>query len=353
MKAASFPDVITYEAEINFLTTKGIIKGFEDGTFKPKKSLTRLQAIDMLLRMKGITDYTAPDPQLTDMDKDKYGYGIVAKAVQLGIISGKTAPDGTKYFDPNNDLTRGQMAKILVKANNIPINNDFSFPDVTSTNDFKEYISTMAAERITGGYEDGTFRPSQTLSRAHFAVFVARMLDDKFKPTIINGAGSYKLDKKKVYTWEYQDEGKRFTSKIMAATSSYDGPANWDLWTEMSENSSGYFITLENDDGLYEVTCHYVGGVVCLDGPEAKYQSLQYPLYVGGKWKTSTGGEHATTHNVQSINRTLKTRAGTFDHVVEVTDSDGWTYYYARDVGIIKSLDNGKVFAELIKLENK
>lgn len=352
-KAASFPDVISYEAEISYLAGKNIIRGFEDGTFGPTKSLTRLQAVDMLLRAKGITDYAAPDPQFTDMKKGKYGYEIVAKAVQLGIISGKVNKDGTKYFDPQNNLTRGQMAKILVEAEGLTINRDYPFSDVPKTNDFHDYISTMAAERITGGYEDGTFKPSQTLSRAHFAVFTARMLDDKFKPAIINGAGSYMLDKKKVYTWKYNDEGEIFTSKISASDLVYEGPENLGLWSESGEEGDGYFITLEDEKGLYEITCHYVDGISCQESAANPYTGLQYPLYVGASWETSNGGQHAITHTVQSINRTVTTKAGTFKNVVEVTDSDGWTFFYARNVGIIKSLENEKVFAELIKLENR
>lgn len=352
-EAVSFPDVVTNKEEINYLVNKKIITGYTDGTFGPANPLTRLQAVEMLLRAKGITDYTAPDPQMTDMQKGKYGYEIVSKAVQLGIISGKTNKDGSKYFDPANSLTRGQMAKILVEADGLTINKSFSFPDVPVSNDFHDYISTMAAERITGGYEDGTYKPAQTLSRTHFAVFVARMLDDKFKPENVNGVGSYLLDKNKVYTWEYNDEGDIFTSKIKTSELPFEGPANWNLWTEIGKEESGYFITMEDSMGLFETTCHFIDGVVCDSNAESKYDALRYPLYVGESWKTSNGGQHAITNKVQSINRTIKTRAGTFNNVVEVTDSEGWTYYYARNVGIIKSLENGKVFAELIKLENK
>ena len=119
VKAAGFSDVLKYKEEINYLTERGIIRGFEDGTFGPTKPLTRLQAVQMLLKAKGITDFTAPNPLMTDMTPGKYGYEEVAKAVQLGIISGKTAKDGSKYFDSGNHLTRGQMAKILVEADRL------------------------------------------------------------------------------------------------------------------------------------------------------------------------------------------------------------------------------------------
>lgn len=350
VKAASFPDVSQYEAEINYLTEKKVIQGFPDGTFGPRKPLTRLQAVQMLLRAKGITDFTAPNPGLTDMTEGKYGYEEVAKAVQLGIISGKTAQDGSKYFDPRNYLTRGQLAKVLVEADGLTINRNYSFPDVAPSNGFRDYISTMAAERITGGFEDGTYKPLQNVSREHFAVFTARMLDDKFKPTLVNGTGSYVLDKTKTYTWEYYDEGQTFTSQATHSNVAYEGSPNWDLWREDGAGGSGYFITLENDEGLFELTCHYIDGVYCGNASDGSYKALEYPLYVGKKWSASTDEYNDALHTVVSINRTVTTKAGTFKKVVEVTDSDGWTYFYARDVGLIQSLENGIVFAELIKL---
>ncbi|MFS0689415.1 S-layer homology domain-containing protein [Sporosarcina sp. 179-K 8C2 HS] len=180
--AKGFSDVTQYEDEINFLTGREIINGFPDGTFKPKNDLTRLQAITMILREKGITDFTAPDPGFTDIKPGNHGYERVAKAVQLGFISGKTDKHGKKYFDAGAPLTRGQMAKILVEGYQLPKTKDVTFEDVPVGNGFKDYISVLASENITTGYLDGSFGPNNKLSRQHFAAFMARMLDDKFKP---------------------------------------------------------------------------------------------------------------------------------------------------------------------------
>ena len=182
VSAKGFSDVTQYEDEINFLTGKEIINGYPDGTFKPKNDLTRLQAITMILREKGITDFTAPDPGFTDIKPGNHGYDRVSKAVELGFISGKTDKNGNKYFDAGAPLTRGQMAKILVEGYQLPKTKDVTFTDVPVGNGFKDYISVLASQNITTGYLDGSFGPNNKLSRQHFAVFMARMLDDKFKP---------------------------------------------------------------------------------------------------------------------------------------------------------------------------
>ncbi|MEK5067744.1 amidase family protein [Sporosarcina sp. FSL K6-1508] len=49
-----FKDVSSFVDEIMYLTVKGIIKGYPDGTFKPNDPITRLQAIQLILKEKGI-----------------------------------------------------------------------------------------------------------------------------------------------------------------------------------------------------------------------------------------------------------------------------------------------------------
>ncbi|WP_438315865.1 S-layer homology domain-containing protein [Sporosarcina sp. FA9] len=347
---ANFPDVFQYEQEISYLTNKNIIRGFPDGTFGPTKSLTRLQAVQMLLKSKNITDFAAPNPMLTDMTIGKYGYEEVAKAVELGIISGKTAKDGTKYFDPGSPLTRGQMAKIIVEAGKLPKKNASYFTDVLPSNGFHDYISTLAEERITGGYEDGTYRPNLNVTRQHFAVFVARMLDEKFKPDKQGTDKNYLLNKKMVYTWTYYDEGKSFVSTTRYTNLKYDGVLGADLWKETSGDGAAYYLVKEDETGLYEYSCVDIGTISC-DLKQDPYVALEYPLIEGKVWGSLESKHDPTVYTVVSTNRTVTTKAGIFKNVVEVKDSSGWFYFYAPNVGLVKTVDNGTLFSELVKLE--
>lgn len=179
--ASTFKDVYKYKEEIHFLTSKGIITGYKDGTFKPENPINRLQAVQMILREKGITNYTAPNPHFSDLQPGDYGYNEVAKAVSMGLISGKSdSASGRKYFDPYGTLTRAQMAKILVLAYDLEGKHNRNFYDVPRDDWAYEFVSALAANKITTGYGDGSFRPSINLSRQHFAVFMARNLDDRF-----------------------------------------------------------------------------------------------------------------------------------------------------------------------------
>lgn len=178
-QATTFKDVTLYKDEITYLAERNIIHGYGDGTFGPERNLTRLQAVIMILREKDIVDLTAPNPNFTDLNPGDYGYEFVAKAVELGFIGGKTATDGSKSFDPHGALTRGQMAKILAEGYDLTKTKDYSFVDVGDTHWAKDYVSILASEDITTGYQDGTFKPEAKLQRQHFAVFMARLLQNR------------------------------------------------------------------------------------------------------------------------------------------------------------------------------
>lgn len=182
--AIAFRDVNVYENEISYLAELGIIKGYHNHMFKPKENITRLQAVRMILRAKEVTDFTAPNPNFTDVQPGSHGYEEISKAVAMGIISGKTAEDGTKYFDVSGPVTRGQMAKIISESYGLEKVEDINFKDVPPTNGYKDYISILASENITIGYSDETFRPNNRLTREHFAVFMARLLDTKYRPIL-------------------------------------------------------------------------------------------------------------------------------------------------------------------------
>lgn len=178
-----FKDVNSFVDEIEYLAAKGIIQGYTDGTFKPNNSVTRLQAVRMILREKGINDFSAiVNPGFIDVKPGDNGYEEIAKAVELGIISGKVNAQGQKYFDLNGNLTRSQAAKILVSAYDFKGTSPAEFKDVSKEHWAYDVVSVLAANNIAAGYADGTFKPSINLSRQHFAAFMARCLDDQFKP---------------------------------------------------------------------------------------------------------------------------------------------------------------------------
>jgi competence protein ComEC len=180
--AKVFSDVTHYESEVGFLTGREIIKGYNN-KFRPNDSIKRIQAVQMILREKQVSLTGAPDPGLTDMKPGDYGYEEVAKAIEMGFIGGKTDPrTGKKYFDSFGTLTRAQMSKVLSIAYGLSGVYPGDFKDVPKDDWAHEYVEALAKNNITTGYPGNLFKPNQALTRQHFAVFMARMLNDEFKP---------------------------------------------------------------------------------------------------------------------------------------------------------------------------
>ncbi|MGM9923589.1 MAG: S-layer homology domain-containing protein [Bacillus sp. (in: firmicutes)] len=179
-QAASFKDVSTnyrFYDEINYLTGKGIITGYPDGTFKPEQTVTRAAAAMMIGRALDL-DGTQRKTKFKDVNSTMVASGYIQSAVEKGIISG--FPDGT--FKPNQSVTRGQLAIFLAKAFQLEKTATVTFKDVSPSMAAYPYIGKLVAANITTGYEDNTYRPNIAVTRGQFSAFMARALDPKFIP---------------------------------------------------------------------------------------------------------------------------------------------------------------------------
>ena len=93
-----------------------------------------------------------------------------------GITNGCTPPDNDR-FCPDRDVSRAEMAAFLIRAMGL---DDFllpyqgTFTDVAEGQWYTPYVETLAAQGVTTGYLDGTYRPDSTVSRAEMAVFLVR-----------------------------------------------------------------------------------------------------------------------------------------------------------------------------------
>ncbi|OAT72174.1 S-layer homology domain-containing protein [Parageobacillus thermoglucosidasius] len=160
--------------EIEFLSSKGIIKGYNDGTFKPDEPVKRVQAAVMITRALGLNTSNRPNPGFKDIKNlDKEAYNAIAAVVDEGIF-----PKG-QTFRPYAALSRADMAIALVKAYNLKGTYSGKITDVSGM--LYSYVSALAANGITKIYDDGTFKPNNTVTRAHFSVFFARVLDPSFR----------------------------------------------------------------------------------------------------------------------------------------------------------------------------
>lgn len=152
------------------LVEKGVITGYPDGTFRPNQSITRAQVAVMINRAVKL-DPIREATTFSDVPTTHPYYAAIQALYRAGIIDGSAG----KYH-PSSVLTRGQMAKILANTYKLTLKETNAFTDVSANHDFNKYIGALADANITTGYADGTFKPTTTLSRVHFAVFMYRAM---------------------------------------------------------------------------------------------------------------------------------------------------------------------------------
>lgn len=170
-KEITFKDVTNtypfYEA-IKGLTTRGVINGYGDGTYKPGQQISREHAAKIMALALNLDTKNVVDPGFKDVKKGHPFYGHIAALVQAGIISGY----GDDTFKPKGTLTRAHIAKMLVlgykleevKQSNLP------FKDVNSIQ--RPYIQTLYTNSITSGTSATTFSPNAFVTRGQVAQLI-------------------------------------------------------------------------------------------------------------------------------------------------------------------------------------
>ncbi|OOE00186.1 hypothetical protein BO219_13290 [Anoxybacillus kestanbolensis] len=174
--SASFTDVAgsVHADDIATLVAKGYIKGYGDGTFKPNKSLTRGEAaiiFSRILKDAGVTQKGAGFP---DVPAEK---AELAEAVAIVQAAGIMTGDEKGNFNPNANITREQMAKVVVEAFKLtkPANHTTKVTDLDKAGSWaREYIQTLEANGVTKNTE---FMPKQNVTRGQFASFVVRAMN--------------------------------------------------------------------------------------------------------------------------------------------------------------------------------
>lgn len=182
-----FPDLGTTHADaITCAVAYGMVSGFEDGTYQPERAITRGQMASFVaFWLQAATGFvvTLPDEMpFTDVAGTSHEDAI-ARLSGAGLIGGRS--DGT--FAPNDPLTRGQFAQVMVRAISYadvfsidgplpPAGDATVFTDVVGST-FEVPIGALAGTGITGGLADGTFRPGATVTRGQLATFLLRGAD--------------------------------------------------------------------------------------------------------------------------------------------------------------------------------
>jgi tripartite motif-containing protein 71 len=176
----TYPDIAGHwaEAEITQASQQGIVKGYPEGTFKPNATVSRAEFTVMLMNALKLT---SDGVKLSFSDSDKIGTWArqaVAQSVEAGILSGYE--DGS--FRPTASITRAELAAMIAKAYGAR-STTIDATDFADDNDIpvwgKSAIAAMKELGIISGRGDNKFAPKETASRAEAVKIIMNLLEAK------------------------------------------------------------------------------------------------------------------------------------------------------------------------------
>ncbi len=155
---------------------KQYILGYAGNLFKPNANMTRAEACTIFARLilgtNDIpTDYTT---RFTDVKKTDWFYGAVAFLDQSGFFY----HDNNTTYKPNEPITRAEFVDLAYSASTLAKSTkEIEFGDVSEDHVYYKSIIAAAASGLVNGYEDSTFRPDNTITRAEVVTVVNRILN--------------------------------------------------------------------------------------------------------------------------------------------------------------------------------
>ncbi|MHC0560842.1 S-layer homology domain-containing protein [Paenibacillus sp. MAH-36] len=165
------------------LASKQVFEGYEDGTFKPDKSVSRIEAITAAVRLMGLREQaesaTEMATKLNFKDADKipaWAVGYVAVALENDLFT-----ESDDSVQPNKEADRLWATTLLVKALKLEseakakMNTQLTFKDAKQIPAGSVgYVAVAIEKGLVDGFEDNTFRPNQNVTRAQLAALLDR-----------------------------------------------------------------------------------------------------------------------------------------------------------------------------------
>lgn len=186
VSAAEYQDTQGHWAEsyINKWSDNGVIQG-DGGYFRPDDAITRGEVAQVTQNLIGYVNKSTNT--FTDIAASDWYSDAILRLVEAGVLTGNG--DGT--MSPNNFMTREEAMTMLARAFGLQVQNSNAgitqYADYQNISDFATgYVGVMTSSGYIGGYEDGTIRPKDYISRAEFV----KIIDNMIK-LYITEAGTY------------------------------------------------------------------------------------------------------------------------------------------------------------------
>lgn len=158
---------------VRHLSEKGIISGYDDGTFKPDKAVTRAEFTKLVVSALGFK--IEGDCDFSDVSKDSWYYGYISTGVKNGLVNGYE-----NQFKAEELILRQEAAAIIFRAIGTGEAGDLtslSYKDAADIADYaQEAVAVLTEKGLLSG--DGEyFSPRKSTTRAEAAAMIYRLLN--------------------------------------------------------------------------------------------------------------------------------------------------------------------------------
>ncbi|MDQ0901520.1 putative integral membrane protein/predicted DNA-binding antitoxin AbrB/MazE fold protein [Paenibacillus sp. V4I7] len=165
------------------LASKRVFEGYEDGTFKPHNTVSRIEAITAAVRLMGLRSQAESAAEMStrlnfkDADKvPSWAVGYVAVALENDLFS-----ENDDMVQPQKEADRLWATTLLVKALKLEAQAKAKMNTTLPFKDAKQipagavgYVAVAIEKGLVDGFEDNTFRPNQPVTRAQLAALLDR-----------------------------------------------------------------------------------------------------------------------------------------------------------------------------------
>lgn len=172
------PENYRYCEAIEWAKGEGIFKGYEDGSFRPEKSISRAEVLKMIFEALDIKTLEKGNLWFSDVDDSDWFVKYLNSAVSLGVVNGYS--DGT--FKGNREVSRVEALVMFLNTvtakDGIILQTDLvgdpylDTPYSESTAWYYEYVRFAKKYELTDN--EYMFRPQTAMTRAEMADMLYR-----------------------------------------------------------------------------------------------------------------------------------------------------------------------------------
>lgn len=203
--------------------------GYPDGAVRPQGNITRAETATIFFRL--LKDAVRNGNLLTsnayqDVASSYWANTAISTMTGLGILQGRDSAT----FDPNAPITRAEFAAICARFDTGKSSGTQTFSDIKG-HWAQSYIERAAELGWVKGFEDGTFRPNDCITRAQAMTMINRVLN-----RIPEDASDLLPD---MNVWPDCNPGDWFYLAVQEATNSHNykhKAGNYETWISMKQD---------------------------------------------------------------------------------------------------------------------